>query len=131
MKLAWILSLVAGLGLTAYAGGYTAWGPDLMADFVDYGFAASFAALHVLVWRGEGWFFAVLRFLVWAFDLSLAGLFLWAYFPRGILPILKLVTSGVTLPMVIGLAAVAIAALFRRRTRPAPVAAPAPPPFAR
>lgn len=115
MKLVWILSLLAGLGLTVYAGGHRSLSPELIGALMEYGFGAAFVALHVLVWRGEGRFFTVLRVLVWAAYAALIGLFVWAYFPRGIIPVLKLLFSNVTLPMAFGLLAVAVASMFRRR----------------
>lgn len=123
----WVGFLVAGLALTAYAGGYQSLSPELNDAVMDYGFAALFAGLHVFVWRGEGRVFMVLRMLVWAFYATLTGLFLWAYFPRGILPLLKLMASGVTLPMAFGLLAVVMAAMFRRRRRAAVAVAPSQP----
>ena len=115
--LKWIVSVLAGLGLTVYAGGYTGMGPDMTAALAQFAFAAVFVGVHVFIWRGAGLVTKVLRFLVWAFYAGVLAAFLVAYFPRGVFPMLKLMGSNITLPMVLGFLAIALPARIRRAKR--------------
>ena len=115
--LKWIVSVLAGLGLMVYAGSYAGFGPDLTAALAQFAFAAGFVGVHVFIWRGDGLVTKVLRFLVWAFYAGLLAAFLVAYFPRGVIPMLKLMGSNITLPMVLGFLAIALPARIRRAKR--------------
>lgn len=126
MPVRWIVSLGLGLAVMVYAGGYHALDPVLVDAMLQYGFAAVFVGLHVFIWTRPGRVFTVLRVIIWAIYLGLLAAFLLAYFPRGVIPVLSLLASNVTLPMALGFLAMAIPAMIRRRKRAAPVVSPSP-----
>lgn len=112
----YLVSQALGVGAVFAAGRHQGLSAALFNDLGQYAAAVIYTAAHVFIWTRSHWMFKVGRVLTWAGYAAILALFVAAYFPNGIVPVLLLLISGITKPLVLGFAAVGLPAWLASRT---------------